>query len=191
MIAVSCALTDQKQSGLTYISTEEIQEEDKDEDWETDCEDDDDNCSVIDATGDVMKIVRSSKKQTSAIANTSSSASIIQVANELIDLHKSLDSNQDKENLICSVRKLMADIDSKRIEKALPPRRKISVRGRPKNVKRKKIHYEFALQKEKEDAKKVAQEEKKTNVAVKKNVELIQNEKSRGIAYKTTFFTYC
>ena len=95
MIVVSCALADQKQLGLTQIATQNIQEDD-DEDWETDCEDDDDNCSVIDATDDVTKIFRSSSKKSDVTVDASSNATMIQVANELIDLHKFLESNQDK-----------------------------------------------------------------------------------------------
>ena len=54
----------------------------------------------------------------------------------------------------------MKKIESKRIEKVLPPGTKINVKGRPKNVKRSKVHYEHVLEKEKKDAKMAKKEEK-------------------------------
>ena len=53
----------------------------------------------------------------------------------------------------------------------MPPRTKINVKGRPKNVKRSKIHYEHVLEKEKKVARMAKIEEKmKTKTASAKLV---------------------
>ncbi|KAI8326778.1 hypothetical protein EDC96DRAFT_590533 [Choanephora cucurbitarum] len=158
----------------------------EDEDWETDCEDDDDddNCTVIATTGDEIKIIEKSSKKKLTIVDVGSNATIIQVANELIDLHNSLKSNQEKKNLNYKLRRVMVEVESGRTEKVLPPRRKISVRGRPKNVMRQKIHYERTLKKEKEDAKEAVEEEKKAVRQIEKKVEMLQDEENRSLTVR-------
>ena len=129
--------------------------------WLTDEENDDDDCAVIDATNDSDRVTRSDEPKKGFVVGASRKAIIMNLANELIDLHSSLESIQDQRRLAESVEKCMRSIEERRIEKVLPPRRKVSVRGRPKNTKRRKTHYELSVEKEKEELKEVAKREKK------------------------------
>ena len=142
-----------------YIDVKEAEEEV----WEIEDEDDN-NCTVIDATGDVPHVVRQSYEDALTSAQLSDDARILNVATKLVELYKSLDSKQDKNNLIDSIEKVLIKTEENRIENALPPKTRTNTKGRPKNVKRNKTHYEYTLEKEKEDVKEAVSQKKKETI---------------------------
>ena len=113
-----------------YIDVKEAEEEV----WEIEDEDDD-NCTVIDATGDVPHVIRQSDEDASTSAQLLDDARILNVATKLVELYKLLDSKQDKKNLIDSIEKVLIKTEENRIENALPPKTRTNTKGRPKKCK--------------------------------------------------------
>ncbi|KAI8372603.1 hypothetical protein EDC96DRAFT_585303 [Choanephora cucurbitarum] len=129
--------------------------------WEIEDEDDD-NCTVIDATGNVPHVIRQSDESASTSAQLLDDARILNVTTKLVELYKLLDSKQDKKNLVDSIEKVLIKTEENRIENALPPKTRTNTKGRPKNVKRNRTHYEYTL--EKEDVKEAVLQKKKETI---------------------------
>lgn len=141
-----------------------MKENEDEEVWECENKDDDDDCTIIDATLVPPQIIHRSSKR-------SMNSRIVSTATKLIELYESLESEQDKRNLIDSVEKAMKNVEIRRVEEVLPPKTRVSVKGRPKNVKRNLTHYEHLLKKEEEDSKEAQLKPKKMEVAIKEKEE--------------------
>lgn len=139
-----------------------MKENEDEEVWECENKDDDDDCTIIDATMVPPQIIRRSNKR-------NFNSRIVSTATKLIELYESLESEQDKRNLIDSVENAMKSVEIRRVEEVLPPKTRVSVKGRPKNVKRNLTHYEHLLKKE--DSKEAQLKPKKMEVAIKEKEE--------------------
>ncbi|OBZ81439.1 hypothetical protein A0J61_10512 [Choanephora cucurbitarum] len=96
-----------KNDNADFEGEKEEKEEEKEEEKD---------CTVIDATGNDYKVIRSADKTPKAVTKSTENASIPALASDLIDFHNSLSTKQDRENLIDSIQNGMKRIESKRIE---------------------------------------------------------------------------